>query len=214
MDTVSDRDWFKPAPLWRRLLPWVAALLVLCLAAALFLSPYFALGEFKLAAKRGDEARIEQLADFPRLRASLKAQIAAAIKGRESRGFASAVLLSDDFMDALLTPHNLLAFIDGARLNPEPAAPLPDPRPGSAPSPAAPGAPAGPPSELEAPAPAPADPVVVSGGYTGLNRFDISVGRHSEGRPMVFSFRRSGMFGWVLDDIRLSETALRSVARD
>ena len=73
---------------------------------------------------------------------------------------------------------------------------------------------AGPPSPAEALAPAPADPMVVSGGYAGLNRFDISVGRRGEGRPTVFRFRRRGLFGWVLSDIRLSETALRQVAQD
>jgi hypothetical protein len=207
MDASLDTEWFKPTPWWRRAMPWAATLLALCFALALFASPYFALGAFKLAAKRGDEARITQLADFPGLRASLKAQLAAALAGRESRGFTSALLLSDSFIDALLTPHNLLAFIDGARLNAEPAPPPPALRPALGAESSAP------PSATEVAAPAPADPVAVSGGYAGLNRFEISVGRRSEGRPTVFSFRRKGLFGWVLADIRLSETALRSVAK-
>ena len=204
MDAPQDPDWFKPAPWPKRLAPWAAFILVLGFAAAVFASPYFALGAFKLAAKRGDEARVEQLADIPALRASLKAQLTAALSGRRARSFEAAVLTSDSFIDALLTPHNLIALISGAGVGPEPAPP-----------PAAPAsALSGPSSAIDTPtaAPAPADPVIVTGGYAGLNRFEVSVGRRGEGRPMVFSFRRKGLFGWVLADIRLSSAILQRVA--
>ena len=197
-----DTDWYKPAPWPRRLAPWAAGLLLLGFAAAMFLSPYFALNAFKLAAKRGDEVRIEQLADIPALRASLKAQMAAALQGGKARGFAAAVLTSDSFIDALLTPHNLIALIDGAGIAPEPTPPPQAPEP----------TPSGAPSAIDTPPSAPADPVVVSGGYAGLNRFEVSVGRRSEGRPMIFSFRRKGLFGWVLADIRLSSAMLQRIA--
>ena len=208
MDASHDAEWFKPAPWWRRLLPWAATLVVLGFALALFASPYFALGAFKLAVKRGDEARIEQLADFPALRASVKAQLSAALAGDKSRGLKSAVLLSDSFIDALLTPHNLIALIEGAG-----AASAPDPAqissaqssPTLTPIP-------GPGSDLRVARPAPVDPVVVGGGYAALDRFDVSVGRRGEGRPTVFSFRRKGLFGWVLSDIRLSAAVLQRVA--
>lgn len=203
MDAPQDPDWFKPAPWPRRLAPWAVGFLAVGFAAALFASPYFALGAFKLAAKRGDEARIEQLADIPALRASLKAQLTAAFASRKGRGFAAAVLTSDSFIDALLTPHNLIALIDGAGVDPEPTLPPP---------PALEPAPLGAPPAVDTPPPAPANPVVVGGGYAGLNRFEVSVGRRGEGRPMVFAFRRKGLFGWVLADIRLSAAILQRVA--
>jgi len=199
MDTARDADGFKPAPWPRRLAPWAAGILVLGFVAALFVSPYVALGAFKLAAARGDEARIEQLADIPALRASLKAQLAAAFPGRKAEGFEAAVLTSDSFIDALLTPHNLIALIGGAGIDPNP--PQPE---------VLPPAQSGPPSAVDTP-PAPADPVVITGGYAGLNRFEVFVGRRGEGRPMVFSFRRKGLFGWVLTDIRLSQAILQRV---
>src|SRR5512140_1069902 len=121
MDRPRHSDGLRPAPWPRRLAPWAAWILVLGFAAALFASPYVALGAFKLAAKRGDEARIEQLADIPALRASLKAQLTAAFAGRQGRGFAAAVLTSDSFIDALLTPHNLIALIGGASVIAGPA---------------------------------------------------------------------------------------------
>ena len=203
MDPSPDSDWYRPAPWPRRLAPWAAGLLVLGFAAALFVSPYFALNAFKLAAKRGDEARIEQLADIPALRASLKAQLAAALQGGKPRGFAAAVLTSDSFIDALLTPHNLIALIDGAGIAPEPAPP---------PAALAPALPVSPSPIDTTPALASPDPVIVVGGYVGLNRFEMSVGRRSEGRPMIFAFRRKGLFGWVLADIRLSSAIPQRVA--
>lgn len=204
MGLGHDLDRYRPAPWSRRLAPWAAGLAVVGFAAALFVSPYFALHALKLAAKRGDEARIEQLADIPALRAGLKAQLAAALKGGQARGFEAAVLTSDSFIDALLTPHNLIALIDGAGISPISAPPQPQPvlaastPPGSA-------------VDVDPP-PRAVDPVLVAGGYAGLNRFEVSIGRRSEGRPMIFSFRRKGLFGWVLTDIRLSSAMLQRIA--
>ena len=206
MDKTDDVNWFKPAPWRARLAVWTAIVLVLGFAAAYLASPLLALGDLKWAAKRHDEAALEKRVDMPRLHASLKGQLAAVLDrpGRKGAGLEASFLLSDSFIDALLTPSNLAALINGAVLSPS------NPSPSSPP----PAAPAEAPGAAAAPATSgpPANPVRVSGRYAGLNRFEVLVRRDVEADAIVFSFRRQGLFGWVLSDIRLPPAVLKRFA--
>jgi hypothetical protein len=213
MDPAEARQWSRAESLRSPPVLWSAAVLLAALRLAFFSSPLLAIGNLKLAAKRGDQPRLERLVDFPALRLSLKAQLAASLAAhpRHDGGLAAAVLLSDSFIDAVLTPQNLAALINGAAFLPRPVPDMPAPQPAAAGGVG--GAPIPAPDPVMTVGPRPSDPAAtqIQGGYAGFNRFEISIRRPGEPGATVFAFRRRGLLGWRLTDIRVPAQVLARI---
>ncbi|KGQ21493.1 DUF2939 domain-containing protein [Thermus filiformis] len=94
---------------------------LLLLGAYVWASPYLFLRSLQSAVLAGDQARLERLVDFPRVRQGLKAELHAGLLkqvGEEANPFAGlaylfAAGLLDAFVDALLTPEGLASLGTG-----------------------------------------------------------------------------------------------------
>jgi hypothetical protein len=184
----------------------IAALLF---AAAYYGSPFLALQSLRSAIRSGNQARIEQLVDFPsvrgHLKADLKAQLVAKMEAEPSLkgniigrlGLSLAPSLVDQLVDGMVTPSGiatigeLSAWMPSLKLpslgNP-PAAPSP-------PQPAPGGSPTVPPA-------VPSDKPVAHYTYLSRDLFRVSETTTTRVLP-AWVFQRQGLFGWRLIRIEL-----------
>jgi hypothetical protein len=94
---------------------------LLLLGAYIWASPYLFLRSLQSALLAGDQARLERLVDFPRVRQGLKAELHASLLKQvqeEANPFAGLAYLFvagflDAFVDALLTPEGLASLGTG-----------------------------------------------------------------------------------------------------
>ena len=176
-------------------------------AGAYLASPFVGLVSLFSAARAGDARRLEQLVDFPAVRAGLKAQISATLaeqrpndpqpRPQPSVGQLPLSSYMDRAIDAYVTPQAIATMVRNA------------------------GAPARPGQEA-ADSDAATDAISIEAkgvdvrprfAYLGVNRFRASL--ENAAKPteaLVLVFERRGAFNWRLTRIDLPASALRSVA--
>jgi hypothetical protein len=179
----------------------VIAILVLGAAAFAgyyFASPFLALEALRSAAKSGNRDRLDQLVDFPVLRANLKSDLTATIKANpphdpsEQDSTSAATIeqmtnaFADGFIDAYVRPETVSAIIRNGR------APLS-------------------PSDLGAAAPA-ASTLKADMAYVDLNHFRVKLSRTDSIRYTSLILERRNLFAWRLVRITFAadHTALSS----
>lgn len=164
----------------RRFLPLLS--LLLCVAAAwLYFAPYLTYRTLQRAADRGDVETLNEVVDFPALRASVKDNVRNSVsRGIQgdgglmgALGGALAGALVSPLVDAAVTPTGISALTEGR-----------DPRDGDR-------------GEDE-----PREKRRVKKGYEGLNRWVVSF-RDAEngGEQHALILRRDGL-GWKLSGVR------------
>ncbi|HZL00125.1 MAG TPA: DUF2939 domain-containing protein [Caulobacteraceae bacterium] len=173
---------------------WIAgAAGVLIFLAAWFGSPYAALGKLSAVARAGDRDRLNELVDFPAVRANLKEQLSAGMlrsvrddAGAKENPLAALGLLIapaiiDRAIDAYATPDAIAAMVAKA------------PAPGHLAAVGGGGESEPPPRKMR-----------VSYSWAGLDRFRAQVTDPDQAaRPFGFVFERQGLFGWRLERIDL-----------
>jgi hypothetical protein len=192
----------------------IRRIFLLCLAVALlfaaayFGSPFLALQTLRSAIRSGDQARVEQLVDFPSVRDHLKtdleAQIAARIDSEPSLkgnflgrlGLSLAPTLVNRMVDNLVTPSSIATLGELSAWTPSLKAPdFNTPTPAPAPATAAAGG--------ATPAPAPlSDKPVAHYDYLTRDLFRVSETAPSRAFP-AWVFQRQGLFAWRLIRIEL-----------
>jgi hypothetical protein len=151
-------------------------------------SPVFAGQALIRAAKAGDEARLEQLVDFPALRQSMKDEFNAELVARMRRdprvvesglggiGLMLAPMLLAGAVDAVVTPQGVAAMVSS----------------GEAPDP----------TDDRRPAPSSGDEeedIHQSWGYRDLNTFAITLTQRDQpDEHLALLLKRRGPFGWRL----------------
>ena len=182
----------------------IAALLF---AAAYYGSPFLALRNLRSAIRSGDQARIEQLVDFPsvrqHLKADLKAQLIAKMEAEPSLrgniigrlGLSLAPSLVDQMVDGMVTPSSIATIGELSGWMPS----LKLPSLGSPPAAAPPPAPAGSPAAAAA---AVSDKPVAHYAYIGADLFRVSESTPTRVMP-AWVFQRQGLFSWRLIRIDL-----------
>lgn len=172
----------------KRLLTGLGIAVVVALGIAWAASPVFAGQALIQAAKAGDEARLEQLVDFPALRQSLKDEFNAELVARMRRdprvvesglgglGMMLAPMLLSGAVDAVVTPQGVAAMV----------------RSGEAPDPTR-DAPSSPSAEDEG------EDIHQAWGYRDLNTFAITLTqREQPDEHLALLLKRHGLFGWKL----------------
>jgi len=156
----------------------VAAVLLI---VAYYLAPYYAVYGMRRAVHARDAASISRGVDYPALRESLKANLAAgaAARLRERPGDPAAALapllgagLADILVDSMASPEGLAALLRG-------------------------GVP-----ELGAPGPAAGAAADMRMGYEDEDTFVVTV-RSDSGKPLELIFRRHGLYSWKLSAVKL-----------
>jgi hypothetical protein len=190
----------------------IRRIFLLCLAAAVlfaaayFGSPFLALQSLRSAIRSGDQARVEQLVDFPsvrdHLKTDLKAEIAARIDSEPSLkgnflgrlGLSLAPTLVDQMVENMVTPSSIATLGELSAWTPSLKVPNFNAPP---PAPAPTTAPAG----DAAPAPLPDKPVAH---YAYLTRDLFRVSETAPTRALpAWVFQRQGLFAWRLIRIEL-----------
>jgi len=181
----------------KKLLTGVALAAVVLFAAAWGLAPIFTGQALIRAAKAGDSRKLEQLVDFPSLRASLKDELnkeLIARMGRDPRlaasglgglGMMLAPMILSGAIDAAVTPEVLAQMVTTAE--------APDPTRRSAPE----------------PADARSDKDIHQAwGYRDLNHFAVTLtDRDHPDQHLALILERRGLFTWKLAAVDLqSET--------
>jgi len=163
-------------------------------AAAYLASPFAGLVSLFSAARAGDARRLEQLVDFPAVRAGLKAQLSATLADQGPLPLVSSM---DKAIDAYVTPQAIAAMVRNARAPVRPA-------------------------QDAAETGAATDTISIEAkgvdvrprfAYAGLNRFRASLENAAEPtEALILEFERRGVFNWRLMRIDLPASALHSVA--
>jgi hypothetical protein len=154
---------------------------VVLFLTAYYLAPYYAVYSMRRAVQARDAAGVSHGVDYPALRESLKANLAAevAVRLRERPGDPAAALapllgagLADILVDSMASPEGLAALLRG-------------------------GVP-----ELGAPAAAAGAAADVRMGYGDEDTFVVTV-RSDAGKPLELIFRRHGLYSWKLSAVKL-----------
>lgn len=166
------------------------AFMVACVAAIwLYFTPHLAVRRLQLAAESGDRAALEELVDFPAVRASLKDELREALAGRVAKesernpfaafGAALAGVVLDPLVDSFVTPSGIAAAVRGER-----------PSLGGS----------GERAEREA------KKLEISRGYEGAGSFVLHFrDRESGAERMSLVMRRDGLAAWKLSAIHLAD---------
>ncbi|TAL54727.1 DUF2939 domain-containing protein [Pandoraea sp.] len=197
---------------------WTGAVLaaILAFAAAVAISPYWALERIKRAADQHDATTLSAYVDFPQVQDSLKTSLRESLRQQMNRrsqnpleGFALALggWVSDRMVEALLTPQSIAALMRGETVSPlespgNPPATVPPPTasvpPGTSAQPAAPA-----PALSEAGA-SDNQRANLTAGYEDFSHFVIRVYRRGQpDKPVLFTMTRQGLFDWKLTAIQL-----------
>ncbi|WP_052071939.1 DUF2939 domain-containing protein [Sphingopyxis sp. MWB1] len=161
------------------------------LGAAALTSPYYAVKQFRSAAEAGDVKALESAVDFPAVRRSLKSQMTLALNqqmGGESHragnpfaklGRAVAPALVDRLVDRVVTPKGMANLAKNGGV----------------------GEKVGAATETQ--------PLQVSYGYSGLNRFHLKLNQSASAKnAATLYFEREGVFGWKVKQVELPLGAL------
>lgn len=171
-------------------------LAVLGLAAYWYWSPFLALRSMQAAAKAQDAATFNAHVDYPRLRASLKVQLAAAMEDKMAAsvdahnplaalGRMMGGAMVDKLVNAMVRPETVMRGMQSGQFTPRPQAPAPDP----AGTPAATG-------------PQDAKPQW-DWVRVGSDKLIAYQENDSGGKRVEVVFERSGFANWKLTDLRL-----------
>ena len=178
----------------RKLIIGVAVAAVCGFALAWAASPILAAKALIKAAKAGDERRIEQLVDFPALRASLKEELNDELIARMRRdprvvesglgglGMMLAPMLLSGAVDVLVTPEVVSDMVRTAEAPDPTRRPAPEP-PGDA---------------------ADGDDIHQSWGYRSLDEFAVTLtDRDQPDDRLALILERRGLFDWKLAAVDL-----------
>lgn len=181
----------------KKLLTGVALAAVVLFAAAWGLAPIFAGQALIRAAKAGDAAKLEQLVDFPALRASLKEELNQELitrMGRDPRvaesglgglGMMLAPMILSGAIDTVVTPQVLAEMVTTAE--------APDP------------------SRRDKPEPADErsdKDIHQAWGYRDLNHFAVTLtDRDQPDQHLALILERRGLFTWKLAAVDLQSEA-------
>lgn len=187
--------------LQRRLATVAAVVLIAALAGYWWASPLLTIRAMQQAAARGDAAAFSEHVDYPRLRQSLKDELAQQVGGRlggaarSSDGLARAgaaigallgIGLADRMVDALVQPEVVMRVIEEGKLLPPPGAHDTPPSPSSAP-----------------PAAGDGDRLHWSQEREGLDRYIAHAWRGRADQRVSVVLERRGFADWKLVEIRL-----------
>lgn len=186
-----------------KIISGVVVAAAIAIGAALYASPYRAVTQLRAAAEAGDRERLETFVDFAALRDSVKAEVNAAItaramdKSKDRRyaglGAALAGALMGPVVDSIVTPAGIAAMVQHGRARGLPGDGGPEVANASADTAGAP------PAEPTAERPKP------TMGYAGVNRFVVVFPVRRKGveeGEFRLIFRRDGLFGWKLSQVR------------
>lgn len=184
--------------------PVLAAVVLaaVALAAYWYWSPFLALRSMQAAARAQDAATFNAHVDYPKLRASLKVQLAAGMDEKLATsvdahnplaafGKMMGVAVADKLVDAMVRPETVMRGMQSGQFGPP--APAPGPAASATVAPAATTAP-------QAAKPA-WDWMRVGSDKLIAYQMDDSEG--ADGRKVEVVFERSGFANWKLTDLRL-----------
>ncbi|MEJ8845053.1 DUF2939 domain-containing protein [Variovorax rhizosphaerae] len=175
-----------------RRLYWVAALVAVLVAAALYFGPHWTVYRMRKAIEARDATALASQVDFPALKESVKAQLMTKMSGlMNSSGLKDGPLagvgqmlgtgLINQTVDALVTPTGVMLLMQQGKF----------------PAPGTPGTPG------TSPPPASKDPSTAPRYALDFLDFSTVEIRARDGLPARFVLRRHGVFFWKLSAVEL-----------